>query len=54
VKHFFKIGSHELFAQSWLRTMILLISDSQVARITGMNHWNPDVWVLCAAFTLVF
>jgi hypothetical protein len=28
VMAFFKIGSHELFAQGWLQTMILLISAS--------------------------
>jgi hypothetical protein len=34
----FKIGSHELFAHGWLRTVILLISASLVARIAGMSH----------------
>jgi hypothetical protein len=33
---FFRIESHELFDQDWLRTVVLLISDSWVARITGM------------------
>jgi hypothetical protein len=32
-------GSHELFAH-WPRTMILLISASQVARIIGVSHWG--------------
>jgi hypothetical protein len=38
---FFEIGSHELFAQDWLQTVILLISASWVARITGMSHQRP-------------
>jgi hypothetical protein len=29
----------------WLRTMILLISASWVARITGVSHWHPiETW----------
>jgi hypothetical protein len=36
---FFEIGSGELFAWGWLRTAILLISASWVARITGVSHW---------------
>jgi lysylphosphatidylglycerol synthetase-like protein (DUF2156 family) len=35
---FFKIGSHEIFARGWLGTLILLISASRVARITGVSH----------------
>jgi hypothetical protein len=35
----FKIGSHELFAQDRLHTMILQISASRVAKITGVTHW---------------
>jgi hypothetical protein len=35
VKVFFKIGSHELFAQA---AEILLISASWVARIIGVSH----------------
>jgi hypothetical protein len=27
--------------QGWLQTMILMISASWVARITGMSHWHP-------------
>jgi hypothetical protein len=34
----FKIESHELFAQGWLWTVILLISASWAARITGVNR----------------
>jgi hypothetical protein len=34
---FFEIGSCELFAWWWLQTVILVISASQVARITGMS-----------------
>jgi hypothetical protein len=41
---FLNIGSRELFAQLALKlklqTAILLISASQVARITGMSHWH--------------
>jgi hypothetical protein len=29
----------------WLRTSILLISASWVARITGMSHWCPALFV---------
>jgi hypothetical protein len=35
---FFQIGSLELFAQAG--TVILLISVSRVARITGVSHWR--------------
>jgi hypothetical protein len=34
----FKINFHKLFAWGWLRTVILLISASWEARITGMSH----------------
>jgi hypothetical protein len=34
----FEIGSRKLFAPGWLRTVILLISVSPVARIVGMSH----------------
>jgi hypothetical protein len=37
---FFEIVSHELFAQGWLRTMILLISASWIARITRTSYWR--------------
>jgi hypothetical protein len=37
----FEIGSHKLFTQGWLLTVILLISASQVARITGVSHGHP-------------
>jgi hypothetical protein len=36
----FEIGFCKLFASGWLRTAILLISASWVARITGMSHWH--------------
>jgi hypothetical protein len=36
---FFKIGSCELCAQGWLRTTILRICASQVARITCVVNW---------------
>jgi hypothetical protein len=43
---FFEIGFQELFAQSWLWTMILLSSASWVARITGVSHQHPAIPVL--------
>jgi CRISPR/Cas system-associated exonuclease Cas4 (RecB family) len=33
------MGFHELFALGWPCTSILLISVSQVARITEVSHW---------------
>jgi hypothetical protein len=36
---FFEIGSHEVFTQGCLRTLILLIAASWIAKITGMSHW---------------
>jgi hypothetical protein len=36
-----EIGSQELFAWGWPQTVILLISASQVASITGMSHQCP-------------
>jgi hypothetical protein len=41
VMGFFEIGSRELFAWDWLQTVILLISASRVARITGVSHQHP-------------
>jgi hypothetical protein len=41
---FFEIGCWELFAQGWLRTEILLIYASWVARITGMSHQGACPW----------
>jgi hypothetical protein len=41
-----EIGSHELFAQDRLQTAILLISDSSVARITGVSHWCPACLII--------
>jgi hypothetical protein len=38
VMGFFKIGSCQVFVQGWLRTVILLISASWIARITGVSH----------------
>jgi hypothetical protein len=43
---FFEIGSHKLFAQGWLQTLILLISASWVAGITGMSTAASAFWVL--------
>jgi hypothetical protein len=34
----FEIGCCSLFVQSWLQTLILLISASRAARITGMSY----------------
>jgi hypothetical protein len=39
---FFEIGPQELFARSWLRTTILLISASWVARIAGKNYFLSE------------
>jgi hypothetical protein len=30
---------------SWLQTVILLISASWVARITGVSHWCPALFI---------
>jgi hypothetical protein len=35
----FEIGSLELVALGWFRTVMFLITASGVARITGMSHW---------------
>jgi hypothetical protein len=43
---FFKIRSHELFAQGWLQTTILLISAS-LARITGWATGMGSAVFLC-------
>jgi hypothetical protein len=40
VQGFFKIGSRGTICLHWLRTMILLISASWVASITGVIHWG--------------
>jgi hypothetical protein len=44
VMGFFKTGSQELFAQGWLLIVILLISASTVARITGVSHQHWKEW----------
>jgi hypothetical protein len=31
----------------WLRTTILLISASWVARITGVSHQHPAIFIFC-------
>jgi hypothetical protein len=38
---FFEIGSHGTTCLGWLQTVILLISASWVARITGVSHQCP-------------
>jgi hypothetical protein len=40
-----QIGSSELFAWGWLWSKILLISASWVARITGMRHQLPALFL---------
>jgi hypothetical protein len=40
----FEIGSHKLFPQGWLWTMILLIAASWVARIIGVSHQPLAIW----------
>jgi hypothetical protein len=45
---FFKIGSCELTDPGLLRIMILLISASWIAKITGLNYWHlarPLFWL---------
>jgi hypothetical protein len=45
VMGFFEIGSCELFAWGWLWTVILLISASWVAGITGVSHRHlAELW----------
>jgi hypothetical protein len=39
--HFFWDRVSWTICQGWLRTMILLISATWVARITGVSHWHP-------------
>jgi hypothetical protein len=34
-----ELGSHKHFLRGWPRIGILLISASQVARITDVSHW---------------
>jgi hypothetical protein len=34
-----EMGFHELFAWAGLKTLVLPISASQVARITDLSHW---------------
>jgi hypothetical protein len=47
----FEIVSLELFAQGWLQTMILLISASWVAKITGVSHRHPArIWAFVCSF----
>jgi hypothetical protein len=50
VKSFFKIGSHRTICPGWLQTMILLISASRIAKITGASHRLP--YLLC--YVIVF
>jgi hypothetical protein len=52
----FKIGSCKLFAQGWVWTLIVLISGSWVARITGMSHWLPasKTFLMKLAFLFFF
>jgi hypothetical protein len=40
---FWRWGSLGLFSPGWPQISILLISASQIARITGVSHWNPVV-----------
>jgi hypothetical protein len=46
-QHFsIEMGSPDLLYPSWLGTMILLISASQVARITGTSHGQPACFLI--------
>jgi hypothetical protein len=49
----FKIGSHKLFYPGWLRAMILLISASWVARITGVSHQHPGFLLTVLHFLIL-
>jgi hypothetical protein len=40
------MGSHTVYAQAGFGTVVLPISVSQVARVTGMSHWHPAPTVL--------
>jgi hypothetical protein len=48
-------GVSQTFCHSWPQTVILLISTSQVARITGVSHhvW-PTLWVLTIVLTCTY
>jgi hypothetical protein len=47
VMGFSETGSHGTICWVWLWTMILLISVSWVARITGRSHWPPTKFEFC-------
>jgi hypothetical protein len=48
---FFVLHILDIRAICWLRTMILLISASLVARITGVSYWRPAGGVfVCPTF----
>jgi hypothetical protein len=34
------------FCSGWPQTSILLVSASQVARVTGVSHWHPGLYDL--------
>jgi hypothetical protein len=36
-----EMGVSQTISLGWSQTMILLISASQVATITGVSHWHP-------------
>jgi hypothetical protein len=40
--YWLEMGSCDLFSLSWPQTMILPISNSKAARITGASHKFPD------------
>jgi hypothetical protein len=50
---FFEIGAHWTICSGWLWTMILLISASWVARITGLSHWHLAGYTFLCAFYLL-
>jgi hypothetical protein len=50
----FKIGSCKLFAQGWLLANVPLISASEVARITDVNHRHLAAFILIYIYLFVF
>jgi hypothetical protein len=44
---FFEVRSHELTTWDWLRIVILLLTASWVARITGVSHWCLEKNLFC-------
>jgi hypothetical protein len=43
VMGFFQDRISRTVCPGWLQTLILLISASPIARITGVSHWHPAI-----------